>query len=157
MVINSNTYTQEAYASVYHRPSHQDVINHFGDSLSLEDKEVMFKEVERMQSEGSTHQEIKMYVDQTLSSFGVDLPHLSRQRSAMQRGSVHTENRRKDLIKDLGPQLGEELRNELMELIKTMKSEGSNFEEVKEVVDAKLNDYGIEHPPPPGSLICINA
>ena len=164
MMISDSTQTQSACIHQRQRPSHQDVIEHFGGSLSTEDRETMLKEVEAMQSAGATHREIKTYVDQTLSDLGVELPHLT-QKSARQsagRSGEESSNQtqqaqgpRRDLIKDIGHRLDEDLRNELMELIKSLKEEGSDFEGVKEVVDAKLSEHGIEHPPPPGSLIRV--
>ena len=56
-------------------------------------------------------------------------------------------------VQELGSSLPESSRIELMSLIEAPKAEGRNFEDVKSVVDIKLEERGIEIPLSPGSLV----
>ena len=114
---------------------------------------MMLECVQSMRDEGATHREIKTYVDETRSALGVKLPHLVQPQNQNQDQGLGQRGARRDVIRDLGAQLDEDLRNELIALIKSLREEGALFEDVKEVIDARLSEYGIEHPPPPGSLI----
>ncbi len=98
--------------------------------LSEEQRQQVRSLIKELKASGATREEIHAAVNEMLDEWGIEAPERPRQ--------------------DRRPQLTEDQRQELRELMESMKEQGKSREEIHQAVTGLFGSWGIEPPENPG-------
>ena len=125
-------------------PSHENVINQFGQSLTEEQRTSILKTISELQESGASFEEIKGVVDSFLGDHGIPPP-IQRGPGGPGGGPLHNES--------VISQLTEEQLSSILAKVAELQESGASFDEVKYTVDTFLEENGIELPSKGGTFI----
>ena len=125
-------------------PSHENVINQFGKSLTEEQRTPILKTISELQESGASFEEIKGVVDSFLGDHGITPPS-QRGPGGTGGGPLHNES--------VISQLTEEQLSSILAKVAELQESGESFDEVKYTVDTFLEENGIELPSKGGTFI----
>ena len=118
-------------------PSHENVINQFGQNLTEEQRISILKTISELQESGASFEEIKGVVDSFLEDNGITPPS-QRGHGGPGGGPLSNES--------VISQLTEEQLSSILAKVAKLQESGASFDEVKYTVDTFLEETGIEPP-----------
>ena len=125
-------------------PSHENVINQFGQNLTEEQRISILKTISELQESGASFEEIKGVVDSFLEENGITAP---SQRGHGESGGGPLGN------ESVISQLTEEQLSSILAKAAELRESGASFDEVKYTSDTFLEETGIEPPSKGGTFI----
>jgi DNA-binding transcriptional MerR regulator len=104
--------------------------------LTDDQKEEIQQLVESLRESGASPKEIRDAVKATLEGWGIEVP------EPVGRGQR---------LSPWMSQLTDEQKAQIQQLIQSMRDDGATPQEIRDAVNAKLQEWGIQLPPPPQS------
>jgi DNA-binding transcriptional MerR regulator len=131
-----NAKLQEWGIQLPERSGGQHQLSPWMSQLTDDQKEEIQQLVESLRESGASPKEIRDAVKATLEGWGIEVP------EPVGRGQR---------LSPWMSQLTDEQKAQIQQLIQSMRDDGATPQEIRDAVNAKLQEWGIQLPPPPQS------